>query len=99
MNYKEYLLVCLAEECAEVIQNCTKIQRFGWHDRNITIENARTNLEELNLEFNDIIAIVQLLAGRGVDIGTDDKLIKAKTERTHKWANYAAQQGRVDLDK
>lgn len=59
MNKKEYLLVCLAEEGAEIAQAATKCLRF-------TTENqypgyTRTNLERLDIEITDLLTILYLL--------------------------------------
>jgi len=64
MNRQEYLLTCLAEECAEVIQCVTKIQRFGLES--IEPGQFSTNAERLIDEFNDVMAIRDLLMHEGV---------------------------------
>ena len=53
-------LACLAEECSEVIQAVTKIQRHGYesyHPDNPKIDNR----ELLEKEIGDVIAIIDLL--------------------------------------
>ena len=61
----EYLRI-LQEECAEVIQICSKIQRFGLYSSNPTIENSQNNLQLLHTELGDVFALVALLTDKGV---------------------------------
>lgn len=61
MNQEEYLLTCLAEECAEVIQAVAKIQRFGPKEKNPALPTSPNNREQLLLELNDIFAVADLL--------------------------------------
>lgn len=69
MNKRDYLLVCLAEECSEVIKTITKIMRFG---ENISYpKGAISNREKLQDELNDIFGVVALLQ--------DNKIINEKT--------------------
>ena len=55
----QYLLDKLQEECAEVIQAVSKIRRFGPQNRHP--DRSTTNLEELENELEDLLAIVQRL--------------------------------------
>jgi hypothetical protein len=59
MNVQEHLLVCLAEECGEVIQATTKFLRFGAMDMKpgTNITNSRKLYDELC----DIETIVKML--------------------------------------
>lgn len=59
MNVEEHLLVCLAEECAEVIQRATKVLRFGMEE--IEPGQTLTNRERLQGEVNDLIAVIELV--------------------------------------
>jgi hypothetical protein len=59
MTDTEYLLVCLAEECAEAQKAVSKALRFGltnWHP-----EGETTNAEDIENELCDVEAIVDLL--------------------------------------
>ena len=55
----QYLLDKLQEEAAEVIQAVSKIRRFG--PNNHHPERTQTNLQELDNEVEDLLAIVNRL--------------------------------------
>lgn len=59
MNREDYLLTTLCEECAEVIQAVSKIQRFGYDSHNPFTK--LDNLSSLIGELNDIIAMTRML--------------------------------------
>lgn len=60
MNYREYLLSKLAEEASEIAQIAIKSQVFGF-DSVDPRENGENNLEKLEKELLDLLAVVQLL--------------------------------------
>lgn len=64
MNTIEHLFVCLTEEAAEISQAACKIQRFG--PGNPESDRAKTNIEQLTTEVNDLVAILELLSEEGV---------------------------------
>jgi hypothetical protein len=64
MKKVEYLLTCLAEECAEVQQIASKAQRFGLD--NHQPERTETNLEELYKEIAHIDSVRILLEREGI---------------------------------
>lgn len=59
MTKQQHLLVCLAEECAEVQHAVAKALRFGLKDGYPGTE--RTNAGDISRELNDIMAIAELL--------------------------------------
>jgi len=76
MNKKEEILTILAEECAEVIVEISKIKRFGNDDTNLIKEMA------------DVACMVSLLHDEGVFTDEDFyDLMEVKREKLHKWSN------------
>mgnify|MGYP001586058321 CR=1 FL=1 len=65
MNAREHLLVCLAEEAAEVVQAVTKALRFGLHDSYPGYAGGLTNEEAVYAELNDLLAVVEMLEDDG----------------------------------
>lgn len=91
MNKRQYLLTCLAEECAEVIQCASKINRFGLDDKqpNQEIDN-KTRLTD---ESNDLVAIFDLLFEEEIIGAFDDVKIQAKKDKVEKYMKYSEEQG------
>lgn len=79
---QDEILTILVEECAEVIQECCKVKRFG-----LTTENR----DKLERELGQLQTMVSLYQGHVSDIQTGanmaaafgEKLIKMKTFTTH----------------
>lgn len=93
MNKTEHLLTCLAEECAEVGQAAAKALRFGIDD--MPPNGGLPNNEYIVREMNDVLAIIELLRGHGIElngigyrVAIDEK--KAKVER---FMEYAEERG------
>ena len=72
-------LVILSEECAEVIQAASKIQRFGINDK------SRDNLEQ---ELGDMLAMIFILDYNG-EIDTD-KVYKNISKKLRKLKKYSS---------
>lgn len=95
MNAQEHLLTCLAEECAEVAQVCSKALRFGLDDRNVLDPTGPTNRERLITEINDLAAVVILLQEHNilpVQWYNYEKQI-AKKAKVKKFMDYAEKSG------
>lgn len=97
MNYREYLLTLLAEECAEVQKLCTKSLRFGLED---TEPNDHTpNSENLIHELCDVMAIVELMYEdemlTPLDNDIAEEMIDSKKVRTKQWMNYSRNRGNL----
>lgn len=91
MTLIEYLLICLMEECSEVQHVAAKTLRFGIND--IKPRTSVSNYKELVNEFNDIIAITELLKSEGVNIYKDEERIKLKKERLIKYMQNSVDNG------
>ena len=97
MTHKEYLLACLAEECAEVGQAACKALRFGLDDK--AEEHQLTNAEYLAAELNDVIAIVELLEEAGyLSRYSDFRMIEAKKIRVNHFMQHSIGKGTLTED-
>ena len=78
-------LVILQEECAEVVQEVSKIFRFG-----IDTVHYKTGLKHstmLEIEVGDMLALVDILIEQGVlDRDGLDIAIEDKKEKLKKWS-------------
>ena len=91
MNRTEHLLVCLAEECAEVGQAAAKALRFGLDDGYPCTD--RTNEGDLLNELNDLFAVVEMLHDVGIWWRIDSEAVAAKKAKIEKFMEYAEQRG------
>lgn len=64
MTETEYLLICLAEECAEVQQRISKAIRFGLFEKQK--DQELSNSQRIAYELNDISSVLHLLATRDI---------------------------------
>lgn len=76
MTLKEYLLVCLMEEASELQQAAAKCLRFTTEDKYVS--NEVNNLEQLVIEYNDLLTIIQTLQFIGIDIEKREDHIRKK---------------------
>lgn len=95
MNRKEHLLVCLAEECAEVAQRVSKALRFSLSE--IQPGHHLTNEERIEGEFHDLCAIAEMLCSEGVIITwPSPETVAAKKAKVEQYLIHAANNGTVD---
>ena len=94
MNKQEYLLTCLAEEAAEIIQSVGKAQRFGLDDTYYD-ESPK---EAIKREFNDLVGVLEMLHEAGVDFKKlhDRSLIEAKKKKVEKFMEYSEKKGTLE---
>jgi NTP pyrophosphatase (non-canonical NTP hydrolase) len=78
-DYDREMLVITMEECAEVIQACSKIIRFG------TTPNQLTELEK---ELGDLYCMIDLLHQNDyISFSNIDKYSAVKVEKLKKYSN------------
>ena len=65
-NEQRELIVCLMEECSEVIKACSKTLRHGPNSFNPYIKHGPTNLQKLQEELSDIYDVVDRLVVKGL---------------------------------
>lgn len=86
MSQTQEVMSILQEECAEVIQAVSKINRFGID--NYKPGKPKTNREHLEEELGDMLAMIEILQDMGVvDINNLELAKKAKFEKLKKWSN------------
>jgi NTP pyrophosphatase (non-canonical NTP hydrolase) len=85
MNIKETEIILIAqEECAEIIQAISKVNRFGIDD----IHNGKSNRDHLEEEIGDLMCMFELMLENGiiqkqsVDNAKERKIAKLKC-----WSN------------
>lgn len=85
-NKQNEVMDILQEEAAEVIQAVSKIRRFG--AGNHKHGETQTNLEHLEEELGDMLAMIDILCSMGVVELDNLRVAKlAKIEKLKKWSN------------
>lgn len=84
--YQDECLEILAEECAEVIQEKSKIIRFGCNELSHHIQ-GKTHAQCLEQELGDVLALIELvqLSGIGVSKQGLESAKARKLEKVLKW--------------
>jgi NTP pyrophosphatase (non-canonical NTP hydrolase) len=87
MNSKiEEALNILQEECAEVVQAVSKCRRFG--PNNHKPNKPKTNVECLEEEIGDLLAMVDILVDAGfINLDNLHKAKYNKIEKLKVWSN------------
>lgn len=101
MNETEYLLVCLAEECAEVQQAVGKALRFGLDDS--PPSGGTCNRGKIMVEVQDVLAIVEMLRDRRI-VPTPlperlQEMLDNKKEKVLRFMNYSRERGTLSLNE
>lgn len=93
MTKTEHLLVCLAEECNEVAKRATKALRFGLSE--VQSGQSLTNAQRINEEFNDLLAILEMLEEADLSLDSIGKrqAVEAKKQKVARFLNYSAECG------
>lgn len=95
MTLKEYYLIILAEECAETAERVSKCLRFTCEE--IQPGQGLTNAERVVYEFNDIVAVMEVLQEMGVlHTVIDRKAIELKKEKIKTYTRYSMGQGVIE---
>lgn len=93
MKRAEHLLIILAEECGEVAQEASKALRFGPEE--ICPVKGISNAARIVDEFNDLIAMMEMLRAEGViptEFIVSDK-IAAKKKKVEEMLEYSKKCG------
>ena len=83
-DYEQELLTITMEECAEVIQACSKIIRYGADSK----YEGKSALETLEKELGDLQCMIDLLHQNDmVSFNRMDEYCDQKREKLKKWSN------------
>lgn len=97
MTLEQYLLQCLGEEGIEIAHAVSKAVRFGLDDE--WPGKATTNRQDIKQEFNDLLAVLEML----MEFGTfqehlmDRNLIETKKDKIRKMLCYSKKRGKVNI--
>lgn len=91
MNRQEHLFSILAEECCEVGQRCSKTLRFGGDD--VQAGQSLSNKERLAGEFEDLIAVYEMLQAEDLALPLNRENINRKKEKVERYFEYSRGKG------
>jgi len=97
MNRQEHLMTILGEECSELHQELCKALRFGLFDYNPDEPASLDNAERISNEFNDLLALVDM-----VNIETDGIMyrdegrVAKKREKVERYLRYSEKCGTLN---
>lgn len=94
MTRSEYLLTCLAEECAEVAQRVSKALRFGLSE--VQPGQPMSNADRILGELDDLLAVTTILQLEGVlpEAGPpSDAVVDAKRAKIERFMAISREQG------
>lgn len=83
-DHQEECLQIMIEECAEVIQDASKIKRFGLVGKRV---DGKTNLHHLESEIGDVLAMIDLIVGAGLGV-TREGIDTAKADKFVRLSKY-----------
>lgn len=94
MTRTENLLTILGEECVETAQRVSKALRFTLDE--VQPEQDLTNAQRIVYEFNDIVAVMEILQEEGIfEKVIDREAIEKKKLKVAKYLSYSAEIGAV----
>jgi len=94
MDKVEHLLVCISEECSEVIKAISKALRFGLN-YNHPSKNI-TNLTNIEMELDDLSGVlVALREEAGIELKSLPQRIIEKKKRVKEYMNHAREIGKI----
>lgn len=86
-NKIQEILIIAQEECAEVIQTISKIQRFGLGATYLRKDDGLSNVDALHQEVGDLLAMIDLLIEN--DVLKIDRLQQAKEVKIAKLKKWS----------
>jgi len=94
MNKQEHLLTVFQEELLEVAKELSKIKRFGLYGLDLSKEASLTNLQKLEQEWNDLLAVLEMVEEEGIFfLHRDNNKIAMKKEKVRKFLEHSRMVG------
>jgi hypothetical protein len=93
MNRIEHLLVIFAEECSEVAQETSKALRFGVNEQR---DLPTSNLERIEKEFSQLLAMREMLFTEGIIINVDIEVMDRKKSKVEEYLLYSKECGTLN---
>lgn len=98
LNKPTYLLVCLIEECAEIIQRVCKAIRFGFDE--VQPGQDMNNLDRISQEVDDFQGVAQMLDLEGYKVlHFDDVAIQNKIEKVRRYMPLSIERGMLESEE
>jgi hypothetical protein len=91
MNTQQYALICLGEEATEVAHAVSKVLRFTTNDS--AVIGGPSNAETLLKEYNDLLALAEVVTDLGIPVVRNQDMINAKKRKLLDYMNYSEQLG------
>lgn len=93
MSREQFLLLKLAEECAEVAQMCSKCMQFGLEETYI----LETNIQILHKELVEVLAIISMLnTDCNFEFSPSQGAMEEKCRKVDKYYKYSVELGKVE---
>lgn len=95
MTRTEHLLIIASEECIEIAlamaQRTSKALRFSL----LEVQPAQpfTNAERIMAEFDDLVAVVEMLQHEGILPASSNERVDAKKRKVEEFLLFSAEQG------
>ncbi len=88
MTKTEHLLICLSEECSEIIQAVSKALRFGL-DNDYLGNTCAPNFQDIEKELDDLQGVIAMLKQEGIVFKSSMERIRKKIEKIEKYTGVA----------
>lgn len=96
MDKEQYYLKLIEEECAEIIQICSKASRFGI-DNYPPSNPETTNRKRLKEEVNDLFgALMALEDNCSIDVSADEYMVLEKVNKIERYKQLSIQLGKLN---
>lgn len=97
MKRLEMLLTILMEECNELAIDTSKAIRFGLDEQR---DLPTSNRERMNKEYNDLIAVVDMINAEVGDVfRCNTEAMRKKQEKVEKYMKYSQECGTLETER